>query len=73
MPEGSVSAVTSSITKLNEDHVEAQARRIVLEAALKQVAQMRRGGQSLDTVPQVAADALIVDLNGQLATLRAAS
>ena len=41
VPEGSVSAVTSSITKLNEDHVEAQGRRIALEAALKQIAQMR--------------------------------
>lgn len=69
VPEGSVSAVSTSITKLNEDYIEAQSRRIALEAALKQVAEMRRRGQSLDTVPQVATDGLITDLNGQLATL----
>jgi capsular exopolysaccharide synthesis family protein len=69
VPEGSVSAVSASITKLNEDHIAAQARRIALEAALKQADQMRAGGQSLDTVPQVAADAVVVSLNGQLTTL----
>jgi capsular exopolysaccharide synthesis family protein len=69
VPEGSVSAVTSSISKLNEDYIEAQSRRIALEAALKQVEEMRRRGQSLDTVPQVAADSLNTDLSGQLATL----
>jgi len=69
VPEGSVSAVTSSITKLNEDYIAAQSRRIELEAALKQMADMRRLGQSLDTVPQVAADSLISDLNTQLSNL----
>jgi capsular exopolysaccharide synthesis family protein len=69
VPEGSVSAVSASITKLNEDHIAAQARRIALEAALKQADQMRARGQSLDTVPQVAADALVVNLNGQLTSL----
>jgi len=69
VPEGSVSAVSASITKLNEDHIEAQARRITLEAALKQADQMRSRGQSLDAVPQVAVDALVANLNNQLATL----
>jgi succinoglycan biosynthesis transport protein ExoP len=69
VPEGSVSAVSASITKLNEDHIEAQARRIALEAALKQADQMSRRGQSLDAVPQVAVDALVANLNNQLATL----
>jgi capsular exopolysaccharide synthesis family protein len=69
VPEGSVSAVSASITKLNEDHIAAQARRIALEAALKQADQMRARGQSLDTVPQVAADGLVVSLNGQLTAL----
>lgn len=69
VPEGSVSAVTTSITKLNEDYIEAQGRRIALEAALKQVSQMRARGQSLDTVPQVAGDAIVLSLSGQLATL----
>ncbi len=69
VPEGSVSAVTTSITKLNEDYIEAQGRRIALEAALKQVSQMRARGQSLDTMPQVAGDAIVLGLSGQLATL----
>lgn len=69
VPEGSVSAVSSSITRLNEDFIGAQARRIELEAALKQLGEMRRKGQSLDTVPQVAADNLVISFNGQLAQL----
>jgi capsular exopolysaccharide synthesis family protein len=69
VPEGSVSAVSASITKLNDDHIEAQARRITLEAALKQADQMRSRGQSLDSVPQVAADVLVASLNSQVATL----
>jgi capsular exopolysaccharide synthesis family protein len=66
VPEGSVSAVSTSIAKLNEDYIDARSRRIGLEAALKQVADMRGRGQSLDSVPQVSADSLIADLNGQL-------
>jgi capsular exopolysaccharide synthesis family protein len=69
VPEGSVSAVTTSITKLNEDHIQAQARRIALEAELQEIADMRRRDKSLDSVPQVAADAQIVDMNGKLQTL----
>jgi capsular exopolysaccharide synthesis family protein len=69
VPEGSVSAVTASITKLNEDHVEASARRIALEAAVQQAEGMRARGQSLDTIPQVAVDPLVVGFNGQIASL----
>jgi capsular exopolysaccharide synthesis family protein len=69
VPEGSVSAVTSSITKLNDDYIQAQARRITIEAALKQVADMRKKGQSLDTVPQVAADPVVLGFNSQIASL----
>ncbi len=66
VPEGSVSAVTTSITKLNEDHIQAQARRIALEAELQEIADMRRRGRSLDSVPQVAVDAQVIDMNGKL-------
>jgi capsular exopolysaccharide synthesis family protein len=66
VPEGSVSAVTTSITKLNEDHIQAQARRITLEAELQEIADMRRRDRSLDSVPQVAVDGQIVDMNGKL-------
>jgi succinoglycan biosynthesis transport protein ExoP len=67
VPEGSTSAMTSSISKLTGDLIEAQARRISLEAALKQIAQLKAANQSLDAVPQFAADPLIVTLNGQIA------
>ncbi len=70
VPEGSVSAVTSSITKLGEDLIEVQGRRIAREAALKQIEQARASRQSLDTVPQVAADSLALSLSGQLSSLQ---
>jgi polysaccharide biosynthesis transport protein len=69
VPEGSVSAVTSSITKLNADYVDAQSRRIAVEAALKQVEDMQRAKRGLDAVPQVAGDAIINSLNSEIATL----
>jgi capsular exopolysaccharide synthesis family protein len=69
VPEGSVSAVTSSITKLNEDFIDAQARRIVIEAALKQASEMRASGAGLDALPQVAADAAVAGFNTQIAAL----
>ncbi len=69
VPEGSVSAVTTSITKLNADYIEAQSRRIALEAARNQIDEMRKRGESLEIVPQVAADAQMLGLNNQVATL----
>ena len=67
IPEGSTSPVAGSITKLTSDLIDAQARRIVLEAALKQIAQLKEAGQSLDPVPQFASDAAIQTLNAQIA------
>lgn len=69
VPEGSVSAVTTSITKLNEDYIEAQSRLIAIEAALKQVADMRKAGRGLDTLPQVATDGMVIGFNTQLGGL----
>ena len=70
VPDGGVSAVNSSISKLNEDYVEAQARRIGLEAELQEVADMRRRGRSMDSLPRVAADATMLELTGKRDTLR---
>jgi capsular exopolysaccharide synthesis family protein len=67
--EGSVSASTSSIARLNEEFVAAQTRRIALEAGLKQFSGMRSRGQSLGRVPQVASDGIILDFNRQIAAL----
>ncbi len=69
VPEGSVSAITTSITKLNEDHIQAQARRIELEAQLGEFAEMRRRGRTLDAVPQVAADERLSAINGKIQSL----
>jgi len=69
VPEGSVSAVSTSIAKLNEDFVQAQARRIEIEAALKQAREMRDTGEDLDSLPQVASDSAVADFNAQLARL----
>jgi len=69
VPEGSVTAVSSSIAKLQEDHVQAQARRIAIEAALKQATEMRSRGEDLDALPQVAADLVVTGFNTQVASL----
>lgn len=69
VPEGSVSAITTSITKLNEDHIDATARRIDLEAQLGEFAQMRKKGQNLDAIPQVGGDATVAQTNARLQSL----
>ncbi len=69
VPEGSISAVTTSITKLNEDFIQAQARRIAIEAALKQAKEMQSRGLGLDSLPQVAIDPVVVGFSGQIASL----
>ncbi len=69
VPEGSVSAVSTSIAKLNDDFVQAQARRITIEAALKQAAEMRARGEDLSALPQVAVDSVVMAFNTQLSGL----
>ncbi len=69
VPEGSVSAITTSITKLNEDHIQAQSRRIDLEAQLGEFAAMRRRGSEPDTIPQVGADESVSQINARLQSL----
>jgi len=70
VPEGSISAVSSSIAKLNEDFVAARARRIELEAVFNQVSDLKRQGKELDAVPQVARDSVVAELSGKITTLR---
>ncbi|HSD65159.1 MAG TPA: polysaccharide biosynthesis tyrosine autokinase, partial [Vicinamibacteria bacterium] len=69
VPEGSVSAITTSITKLNEDHIQAQARRIELEAQLGEFAEARRRGRRLDAIPQVASDQVASEIDGRIQAL----
>jgi succinoglycan biosynthesis transport protein ExoP len=68
VPEGSVSAITTSITKLNEDHIQAQARRIELEAELAEFSDMRRKGNP-DAIPQVGQDETVSQINGHIQSL----
>jgi capsular exopolysaccharide synthesis family protein len=69
VPEGAVSAVASSISKLNDDHLQGQARRIALEAELQEIADMRQRGRNLVNLPRVAADPMVLELTGKLAAL----
>jgi succinoglycan biosynthesis transport protein ExoP len=69
VPEGGVSSVSTSIAKLNDDFVQAQARRIAIEAALKQAAEMQKSGGELGALPQVAADGVVNSFNTQIASL----
>ncbi len=69
VPEGSVSAITTSITKLTDDHIQAQARRIELEAQLGEFQEARRRGRGIDAIPQVGGDAVVADMNGRIQAL----
>ena len=69
VPEGSVSAITTSITKLTEDHIQAQARRIELEAQLGEFQEARKRGRGTDAIPQVRDDAVVTDINGRIQQL----
>lgn len=64
VPDGS--AAVTQASKLNEDYAAARSRRIEIEAVLKQIAEMRSRGQTLDLVPQVATDAMFTQLSSQL-------
>ena len=69
VPEGSVSAITTSITKLTEDHIAAQARRIELEAQLGEFQEARRRGRGTDAIPQVVSDSSVSEINGRIQAL----
>ena len=70
VPEGSVSAVSTSIAKLNEDFVQAQARRIAIEAALKQAREMQRARRGASTpCPRSPTDPVVTAFNTQIAGL----
>jgi capsular exopolysaccharide synthesis family protein len=69
VPEGSVSAITTSITKLTDDHIQARARRIELEAQLGEFVEARRRGRGLDAVPQVGSDQAIAEIGGKMQSL----
>ncbi|MFI4947082.1 MAG: polysaccharide biosynthesis tyrosine autokinase, partial [Burkholderiales bacterium] len=55
--------------KLTEDHIQAQARRIELEAQIGEFQEARRRGRGTDAIPQVGGDAVVADMNGRIQVL----
>jgi succinoglycan biosynthesis transport protein ExoP len=65
--QGGQSSFTTTLNNLNQDLVDAQTRRIELEAVLNQAAQLKPQPDGLETLPQVVADSLSAGLATQLA------
>lgn len=64
---GGVSVLGATITRINGDIAQAQARRIELEAVLAAAADMKARQQPLDALPQVMGDGVMATIGGQLA------
>jgi capsular exopolysaccharide synthesis family protein len=60
---------SETLGRLSQEATEAQTRRIALESALAQVDKLKNGGESVDALPQIAADPLIQRLNMSKADL----
>jgi polysaccharide biosynthesis transport protein len=70
VPEGSLlSPFAATISKLNEDYVAAQSRRILLETVLRQAEEMQKAKGGVDSIPQIASDGVVLSLNAQLTAL----
>ena len=69
VPEGSVSAVSTSITKLNEDYIAARTRRITIEAAVQQARDMRAAGREPGRHSPGGLRLAVVGVNAQIAGL----
>lgn len=60
---------SETLGRLNQEATEAKTRRIELESALAQVDELKKSGESLDSLPQIAADPLVQRLNMSKADL----
>lgn len=69
VPQGTNSAVNTSIEKLQGELVEVQARRIALDAAYKQALDLKTRNENLESVPQIAQDATWVGLQAQVTAM----
>jgi capsular exopolysaccharide synthesis family protein len=69
VPEGNLSPFATTISKLNEDYIAAQSRRITLETVLRQADEMQRANGGVDSIPQIASDSVVLSLNAQLTAL----
>jgi capsular exopolysaccharide synthesis family protein len=69
VPEEGTSISTETLEKLNEEATDAKTQRIELESILAQVDKIRKSGDPLDSLPQIASDALVQRLNMSKADL----
>ncbi len=69
VPKAGQSISAGTVEKLSSEVTVAKTRRIELESALVQVEQLRAARESLDALPQIAADPLVQRLNMSRADL----
>jgi capsular exopolysaccharide synthesis family protein len=70
VPEGTTSAVNSSIEKLQGELVDAQSRRIDLQSAYRQASAMRQRGETLESVKQISQDPTWIGIQAQIVSLQ---
>jgi capsular exopolysaccharide synthesis family protein len=69
VPREGTSIGSETLGKLNEEATSAKTERIELESILAQVEKVRKSGDSLDSLPQIASDPLVQRLNMSKADL----
>jgi capsular exopolysaccharide synthesis family protein len=69
VPKEGASIGSETLGKLNEEATSAKTERIELESILAQVEKVRKSGDSLDSLPQIASDPLVQRLNMSKADL----
>lgn len=69
VPKEGASIGTETLGKLNEEATGAKTKRIELESILAQVEKVRKSGDSIDSLPQIASDPLVQRLNMSKADL----
>jgi capsular exopolysaccharide synthesis family protein len=69
VPREGASIGSETLGKLNEEATSAKTKRIELESILAQVDKVRKSGDSLDSLPQIASDPLVQRLNMSKADL----
>jgi len=69
VPQGTSSAVNTSIEKLQGELVDVQSKRIALDAAYKQAVDLKSRNENLESVPQIAQDSTWVGLQAQVTAM----
>ncbi len=69
IPEGTASAVNTSIEKLQGELVDAQSKRFALDAAYRQALDLKSRNESLESIPLIARDSTWIGLRAQVSAL----